>query len=256
VKKLLVLFFSSILLIGVIVPQKSNVKAATIPPHCIPDYPCPTDPPPTELDPEAPIETQPDMSNFDIKTVTDDSQVRIVKVTDKTTGEVFESTYTKGVDEVTTTTEIEGVKTVVYSSSADIKDSLDKSEMLAESEARRLVTSGQTYGGKLKYYYYSDKYWVLKNNGKSKTVKETTSNRTNILRFRDAVDDVLSAQLGLAAYTGASVTSIVVTVGTAAKNWATVLGTLAAIGFSFSAIPYAWNVFRYTGTAKFYYARI
>ena len=112
-KKLLVLIFSFILLIGVIVPQKSNVKAATIPPHCIPDYPCPTDPPP-----EAPIETQPDMSNFDIKTVTDDSQVRIVEVTDKTTGEVFESTYSKVVDEVTTTTEIEGIKTVVYSSSA------------------------------------------------------------------------------------------------------------------------------------------
>lgn len=108
-----------------------------------------------------------------------------------------------------------------------------------------------------KYYYWSDMYWGIYNSsGARKGVYENSSNSTDLIGFKDAVDDLREAEFSAIAAGGVAVVSAVVAVLTAPTGLGAVVGAVVAVGGAIGCAIYIWNMYRYRNSSNFYWSRV
>lgn len=200
--------------------------------------------------------------DYTIEILKDTSEERVVEVTDKN-GKKYKTTFNKK-DATFETVEINKLsrETVIFNSNQlssneelQVSPSLFSNEVSA-SATHKLIDSGSNLSKKFKYYYYTNKIWVVQAEGKSKNPTETKNNRSDLLKFRDSVNNLRGAELKFRAALGTAATSTIIAAITAPTGWAPILATLTAIGAGATAIAQAYNSYKYAKDCRFYFSRI
>lgn len=108
-----------------------------------------------------------------------------------------------------------------------------------------------------RYFYWSDMYWGIYNSsGTRKGVYESPYNSTNLISFKDAVDNLINAEVSAISAGGIAVVSAVVAVLTAPTGLGAILGVVVAIGGAIGCVVFIWSMYQHRNSSNFYWSRV
>lgn len=120
-----------------------------------------------------------------------------------------------------------------------------------------IIHSGISSFFQNRYFYWSDMYWGIYNSsGTRKGVYENSSNSTNLIGFKDAIDALLDAEVSAIAAGGVAAVSAVVAVLTAPTGLGAVVGVVVAIGGVIGCAVFIWNMYQHRDSSNFYWMRV
>lgn len=194
--------------------------------------------------------------NYTITIIKDDKNIREVKVKDG--NDTYIDTYnkfTKQINQKTLDKEGNVTKSVTnkYNTATN---SVNNSVKLAS--ANGLIRSNATSFFNCSYIYFTDgNWWVITNtSGTSKQRTENSSNSSNLLSFKQAVDSCRYNEVGALCFGTASAISGVIAVIAAPSGLGGIIATCAAIGLGVTCAYYIYCAYENSLDANMYYARV
>lgn len=191
--------------------------------------------------------------NVSIKIIEDNEKERIVESWDNKIKSTI--VFNKETNDVSiTTTDLEGnlisqntIQEMLKKSASDTDDSYSLAS---------LIDSNSDSTGDYRYYYYTNNIWVITIPGQSKNTFETSRNSSDLLNFRDSIDNLVYNQnMTAAAFAGSTAATIAALIVTP-EPWTTIVGILTAMGAGAAVIAYAYSAWDSARDARFYYNRV
>ncbi|MFH7820094.1 geobacillin-26 family protein [Neobacillus thermocopriae] len=209
-----------------------------------------------------------DIDNYKIETLSDNLKERMVRVTDNTSGEIFENTYNKASQNIQTVLiNKNGEKIEIFNSTKLLTlnssegaieiDNLQKPVQISPLSST-LYDSGTSsmYNAKFKYYVYSGGIWVIQSEGSTKNPVKSSNNSYYLENFRSSVNNLRQAEIELISFGAGAISSWVVTLITSPTGWGGIIGSLTAIGLSSTAIAKAKQMHSIAGDCRYFFGSV
>lgn len=201
-----------------------------------------------------------------ISILTDNSKTRIVRTDDGKYitlvkyDKINNSINIQETNKVSKTTKITNEKidtNKVNSIENKINNKVTKANYVISPMSEYIVSSNYSAFWDNAYLYYSSQRWAVWNSvGSYKSRYETSSNSSNLLDLKGAVDKLASDEVHAVAFLGASACATTVAYLTAPSGLGVVVAALTALGFGITGAVYLYDAYCDRDNADFYFVRV